>query len=165
FFTSPFLIPIFTPHPSHPSLLRHGLRHLRLRCRNYDDVAAGPSTSSSSPEQPESPEQQGVKAAAVAQPNNSNSHRRSSRHQPTDVSTRFNVPELSSGDMRDDVWSCLVLVTFWFFGQISEYPFWIWGLRMGVLGGLGKWICDGVFFFFFFCGSSFDDVDIRVLRI
>ncbi|GAB2234948.1 hypothetical protein Droror1_Dr00004221 [Drosera rotundifolia] len=87
-----------------------------------DDAAAGPSTSSSSPDQPESPEQQGVEAAAAAQPNNnnSNSRRRSRRHQPTDVSTRFNVPELSSGDMRDDVWSCLVvLVTFWFFASMT----------------------------------------------
>ncbi|KAL9263783.1 E3 ubiquitin-protein ligase APD2-like protein [Drosera capensis] len=82
-----------------------------------DYAAAGPSTTSSSPDQLESSEQQGVEAAA-AQPNNnnSNSHRRSRRHQPTGVSTRFNVPELSSGDTRDDVWSCLVvLVTFWFF--------------------------------------------------
>ncbi|KAL9258051.1 E3 ubiquitin-protein ligase APD2-like protein [Drosera capensis] len=58
------------------------------------------------------------------QPSNHHSHhhhRGRHLHQPappSSVSYRFNVPisDLSPGEMRDDVWSCLaVLVTFWFF--------------------------------------------------
>ncbi|GAB2233003.1 hypothetical protein Droror1_Dr00002216 [Drosera rotundifolia] len=111
------------PHPSHPSLLRHGLCRLRFRCRHYDDAAAGTSTSSSSPDQPESLEQQGVEVAAAAQPNNnnSNSHRRSRRHQLTDVSTRFNNPKLSSGDIRDDVWLCLVVLEWEYYLNTRSY--------------------------------------------
>lgn len=41
-------------------------------------------------------------------------------HRPSIVSYRMNIsmPDAASTEMRDDVWSCLVvLVTFWFFGQ------------------------------------------------
>ncbi|KAL9260174.1 E3 ubiquitin-protein ligase APD2-like protein [Drosera capensis] len=91
-------------------------QHTTTAAAASDVAAAGPSTSSS-PDEAESSEQPEVEAAAQPDNNFNNSHPRSRRrHQPTSVSTRFNVPELSSGDMRDDVWSCLVvLVTFWFF--------------------------------------------------
>ncbi|GAB2214800.1 hypothetical protein Droror1_Dr00019164 [Drosera rotundifolia] len=52
-------------------------------------------------------------------------HRARQLHQPAppaSVSYRFNVSisDLSPGEMRDDIWSCLVvLVTFWFFASMT----------------------------------------------
>jgi len=46
------------------------------------------------------------------------------QHRPSIVSYRMNtsIPDAASPEMRDDVWSCLVvLVTFWFFGQFHPH--------------------------------------------
>lgn len=51
-----------------------------------------------------------------------NRHQQLPQHRPSIVSYRMNIsiPDAASTEMRDDVWSCLVvLVTFWFFASMT----------------------------------------------
>jgi hypothetical protein len=56
-------------------------------------------------------------------------------HRPSIVSYRMNIsmPDAASTEMRDDVWSCLVvLITFWFFGQFHPDLIYIFALSLSL---------------------------------
>jgi hypothetical protein len=60
-------------------------------------------------------------------------NRHQQHHRPSIVSYRMNIsmPDAASTEMRDDVWSCLVvLVTFWFFGQFHPDLIYIFALSL-----------------------------------
>ncbi|GMG98340.1 hypothetical protein Nepgr_000180 [Nepenthes gracilis] len=117
------------------SLLLH--HHHLLSAVSTDD--AGPSTSSEPAVSENHHDSEAAELLALHenrdQPPNSryshhrHSHSHSHRHrhhtreqQPDNASYRFNisVSNLVPSDMRDDVWSCLVvLVTFWFFASMT----------------------------------------------
>ena len=113
-------------------------------------VGASSSSSSSSPVLGE-PQGEQLEEPQGEQLEDGNDHRQfylppqEQQRQPSSVSYRVNISisDVATGEIRDDVWSCLVvLVTFWFFGLFPCSSSWIYCCWLNSFGWLPRKISE-----------------------